>query len=69
MEELQRQNISSMIVLVLEDNSSRFFYEPIGGKKLDSIEVEISGKKLNELVYGWGNIRTILQKQNRNLCY
>lgn len=49
-----------MIVLVLEDNSSRLFYEALGGKKIDTIEVKISGKKLNELVYGWDNIRTLL---------
>ena len=58
--ELQQKNLFSMIVLVLEDNSSRLFYEALDGKKIDTIEVNISGKKLNELVYGWKNIRTIL---------
>ncbi|WP_419881655.1 N-acetyltransferase family protein [Peribacillus sp. B-H-3] len=59
-EEMQQNNFSSMIVLVLADNSSRLFYETLGGKKIDTIEVNISGKKLNELVYGWDNIRTLL---------
>ncbi|MEK4069926.1 GNAT family N-acetyltransferase [Peribacillus sp. FSL R5-0717] len=59
-EELQQKKFFSMIVLVLEDNSSRLFYETLGGKKIDTIEVNISGKKLNELVYGWDNIRTLL---------
>ncbi|MED3996062.1 GNAT family N-acetyltransferase [Peribacillus frigoritolerans] len=59
-EELQQKKIFSMTVLVLEDNSSRLFYETLGGKKIDTIEVNISGKKLNELVYGWDNIRTLL---------
>ena len=59
-EELQQKNFFSMIVLVLEDNSSRLFYETLGGKKIDTIEISISGKKLNELVYGWDNIRTLL---------
>ncbi|MCP1495113.1 L-amino acid N-acyltransferase YncA [Peribacillus frigoritolerans] len=59
-EELQQKNFFSMIVLVLEDNSFRLFYETLGGEKIDTIEVNISGKKLNELVYGWDNIRTLL---------
>ena len=59
-EELQQKKFFSMVVLVLEDNSSRLFYETLGGKKIDTIEVNISGKKLNELVYGWDNIRTLL---------
>ena len=56
-EELQRQNIYSMIVWVFEENNSRLFYESLGAKKLDTIEITISGKKLNELVYGWEDIR------------
>lgn len=50
-----------MLVLVLEDNNSRYFYEVIGGKKIDTIEVGIAGKKLKELVYGWRDIRNILE--------
>jgi L-amino acid N-acyltransferase YncA len=60
-EELTQQNIFTMLVLVLEDNSSRHFYESLGAKKLDSIEIDFSAKNLNELVYGWDNIRTILE--------
>lgn len=55
--ELQQQNISTMLVLVLGDNSSRHFYEALGAKKIDDIKVEFAGKKLSELVYGWDDIR------------
>lgn len=58
-EELQRQNINSMIVVVLEDNSARHFYEGLGGHKIITIEAEFSGKILNELVYGWKDIKSI----------
>lgn len=58
-DELKNSEVYSMLVLVLEDNDSRYFYEALGGKKIDVIEVVISGKKLNELVYGWDDIRTI----------
>ncbi|PYZ93406.1 GNAT family N-acetyltransferase [Salipaludibacillus keqinensis] len=54
--ELTKLGINSMIVLVLEDNKSTLFYEAIGGKVIDTVEVEIAGKKLNELVYGWNHL-------------
>ncbi|MEH7354048.1 GNAT family N-acetyltransferase [Neobacillus drentensis] len=61
-DELQLQNISTMLVLVLEDNSSRLFYEALGAEKIDTIEVEFSGQRVQELVYGWSDIRNIFKK-------
>src|SRR5699024_1311461 len=58
-ESLKQKNISSMAVFVLEDNKSRLFYERLGARKIDTIGIEISGKKLNELVYGWRDITEI----------
>ncbi|MBU8915202.1 GNAT family N-acetyltransferase [Bacillus sp. FJAT-29953] len=58
-DEIKALGIHSMLVLVLKDNSSRLFYEALGGKKIDKIEVEIAGRKLSELVYGWEDIRNI----------
>lgn len=52
--------INTMLVLVLEDNNSNLFYEATGGKKIGEVEIEIAGKKLNELVYGWDNITDII---------
>lgn len=52
--------INTMLVLVLEDNNSKLFYEATGGKKIGEVEIEIAGKKLNELVYGWDNITDII---------
>lgn len=57
---LHQKNLFSMVVLVLEDNPSRLFYEALDGKKIDTIEINIAGKKLDELVYGWKDSRTIL---------
>lgn len=48
-----------MLVLVLKDNPSRHFYETLGGKMIDTVEIQIAGKKLAELVYGWEDIRNI----------
>ena len=58
-EDLKQNNIFSMTVLVLEENSSRLFYESLGAKQIDTIEIDILDKKLNELVYGWADIRVI----------
>ncbi|MFZ3579733.1 GNAT family N-acetyltransferase [Virgibacillus sp. DJP39] len=59
-ENLKQKDILSMTALVLEENNSRSFYEFLGAKKIDTVEIEIFGKKLNELVYGWEDIRTII---------
>ena len=59
LDEIKGMGLNSMLVLVLEDNISRLFYEALGGKKIDTIEVRIAGKKLSELVYGWEDIRNI----------
>jgi ribosomal protein S18 acetylase RimI-like enzyme len=58
--DLIQKDISSMTVLVLEENRSRLFYESLGAKKIDVVEIEILGKKLNEIVYGWEDIRIII---------
>mgnify|MGYP005750503805 FL=1 len=60
-QELEKLSIYSMIVLVLEENDSRLFYEALGAKIIDKLQVEIGGKKLNELVYGWDNTKTIFK--------
>ncbi|WP_214483937.1 GNAT family N-acetyltransferase [Bacillus sp. SM2101] len=59
-EHLKQLKIHSMVVFVLEDNSACQFYEALGGKKMDSLEIVIAGKKLNEVVYGWSDISYIL---------
>ncbi|GAB3806925.1 GNAT family N-acetyltransferase [Virgibacillus kimchii] len=55
-EKIKAMGINSMLVLVLKDNPSRYFYEALGGKKIDTLEIEIVGKKLFECVYGWEDI-------------
>ncbi|MUK88303.1 GNAT family N-acetyltransferase [Ornithinibacillus sp. L9] len=59
-EDLKQQGINRMVVLVLEENSSQFFYQSLGARKLDTLEVSIAGKKLNELVYGWDDLSSLL---------
>ena len=60
--ELTSQGVFTMLVLVLEDNPSRHFYEKLGARKIDSIIVEIGGVQLNELVYVWDDITPLSVK-------
>lgn len=39
--------LNSMLVLVLKDNIFRQFYESLGGRKIDTVEVEVGEKKLS----------------------
>ncbi|MBP1970541.1 L-amino acid N-acyltransferase YncA [Virgibacillus natechei] len=54
--ELEQFGINSIIVLVLEDNPSKYFYEALGAREIDSLEITIAGVELNELVYGWDDL-------------
>lgn len=52
-EEFRRVNWNSVMVLALEDNPAKMFYERIGATKIGTTEVEIEGKKLKEAIYVW----------------
>lgn len=54
--EFKKLNYSSSIVKVLEDNSSCRFYEAMGAEFIDSNTIQIGGKKLELLTYGWTRI-------------
>ncbi|RFB14722.1 GNAT family N-acetyltransferase [Bacillus sp. HNG] len=56
-QQLLDKDINTMLVLVLEENKSCLFYETLGARKLDVVEVEIGGKNLKEAVYGWDNLK------------
>jgi hypothetical protein len=45
-----------MYVWVLRENPSRGFYEHLGGTTLNACEIEIGGKSLEELSYGWPDL-------------
>ncbi|NYE07103.1 hypothetical protein F4694_003888 [Bacillus niacini] len=48
-DEIKGIGLNSMLVFVMQENSSRLFYEALGGKKIDTVEAEIGGEKLSEL--------------------
>lgn len=47
------QNYDSVYVEVLEDNSTKTFYEAFGAKHVEDIEIKIGGKLLLESIYKW----------------
>ncbi len=49
----------SMLAWVLAENPSRAFYEAVGGKLLGSQKIEIGGATLEEVAYGWDDIRSL----------
>ncbi|KDR95108.1 hypothetical protein SAMN02745945_00524 [Peptoclostridium litorale DSM 5388] len=51
--------MKSMLIWALEDNKSCGFYENMGGKKVKKKVIEIGGKDLNEVGYGWEDLKEI----------
>ncbi|MDP1544901.1 MAG: GNAT family N-acetyltransferase [Anaerolineales bacterium] len=50
---LREMGVESMLVWVLRDNPTRKFYEHFGGLYLREKSIEIGGRKLMEVAYGW----------------
>ncbi|WP_033541521.1 GNAT family N-acetyltransferase [Planococcus sp. CAU13] len=59
-EDLMKQGMNSMLVWVLKDNSSRQFYEEMGGREVDSKTIRIAGKDLVEVAYGWEDLSQLI---------
>ena len=55
-EDLKKKKLNSMLIWVIEENPACQFYEALGGKEIDTREIEIGGKKLSEVAYGWDDI-------------
>ena len=56
-ERLVQEHYYSMLVWVLADNPSRRFYEVLGGQYVSTKQIEIGGVMLDEVSYGWHDIR------------
>ncbi len=59
-DDLKDKNLNSMLIWAIEENPACRFYETLGGKKIDTAEIEIAGKKLIEVAYGWDDIANYL---------
>lgn len=51
-----------IFVDVLEDNKTRYFYEYYGAKLEKTVQINIGGTLINELVYRWDNIDAVIEQ-------
>jgi L-amino acid N-acyltransferase YncA len=56
-----RERGQSLIVWVLSGNPSRFFYEALGGKAVARRPSTMAGAKIEELAYGWEDVRALVE--------
>jgi ribosomal protein S18 acetylase RimI-like enzyme len=57
--------IPSMLVWVLAHNSSRRFYETLGGRLIKVKKILLAGKTLPAVAYGWKDLRALLGLEAR----
>jgi ribosomal protein S18 acetylase RimI-like enzyme len=55
-DDLHEKNLNSMLIWVIEENPASRFYEKLGGKRINTAEIEIGGRKLSEVAYGWNDL-------------
>ncbi|HEY6284919.1 MAG TPA: GNAT family N-acetyltransferase [Ktedonobacteraceae bacterium] len=61
---LLQEGINSMMLWVFADNYvACSFYEVLGGQRLKTKQAEFGGHMLDEVAYGWMDIRKLLQDQ------
>ena len=54
--DLEEKQLHSMLIWALAENPACRFYEKLGGKKIDTAEIELDGNKLSEVAYGWDEL-------------
>jgi ribosomal protein S18 acetylase RimI-like enzyme len=64
-EKLLETGFDSMLLWVFTSNPARRFYEALGGQLIKSSQFELSGASIDEVAYGWTDIRTLLKEQKR----
>lgn len=57
--ELVTRGFHQLIVWVLAKNPSTGFYASLGGSVVSEKEIEIGGKQLTELAFGWVNLNQL----------
>ncbi|WP_210469293.1 GNAT family N-acetyltransferase [Sporosarcina sp. 6E9] len=55
-DDLKDHKLNSMLIWALEENPACLFYENLGGKKIDTTEIEIDGQEFSEIAFGWDDL-------------
>ncbi len=63
--ELRQQGFGNMAVWVLQENPACGFYERIGGVPVAEQTIEIGGKALPEVAFGWPEIGVLCENEGR----
>jgi len=64
---LRERGAATMLLYVFCDNEpARRFYESLGGELLNERTLEIAGKTIHEVAYGWRDITTLLGEEERS---
>ena len=64
---LIEQGFSEAIIWVLSANPSRFFYEAMGGTRVGEREERLWGTVVNEIAYGWPDLKLALNNRGLRL--
>jgi GNAT superfamily N-acetyltransferase len=59
-ERLIQRNIISLLLWVVAENPARKFYEAMGGQYIKTGTFETNGVQVEEVAYGWEDIRTLI---------
>ncbi len=59
-QKLWEAGFHSMLVWVLAANSACRFYASLGGQQIDAKQMVIGGRTLDEIAYGWTDIKSLL---------
>ncbi|MGN7409411.1 N-acetyltransferase family protein [Sporosarcina sp. SAFN-010] len=58
----KQMGYEKVLVEVLEENKTRFFYEYYGARLVKTAQIKIGGKILQELIYEWDNVDEVIKK-------
>lgn len=61
-EHFNQEGYNKVFVEVLEKNKTRFFYEYYGASLIKTVQIKIGGKTLNELIYVWNSMDSVIEK-------
>lgn len=65
--DLTSRGYHSLVIWVLKDNPACRFYERLGGRPVAEKVVEIGGKRLLDVAYGWPDLATMVRTKG-NPC-
>lgn len=57
---LRARGYLSLLIWVLADNPARGFYEALGGSEVRRTTIEIGGKSVEEVAYGWDDVTSLV---------